>query len=60
MAHAATTALVTEGWRRTSSLDRVTLYGAFALLLFGPLAFGVTEPWSIFILEFGAAVLFCL
>src|SRR3954462_8610479 len=60
MAHAATTALATEGWRRTSSLDRVTLYGTFALLLFGALAFGATEPWSIFILEAGAAGLFGL
>ena len=57
MAHAATTALATEGWRRTSSLDRVVLYGVFAILLFGPLAFGATEPWSILILEAGAAVL---
>jgi O-antigen ligase len=58
MAHAATTALATDGWRHTSFLDRVTLYCTFGLLLFGPLAFGATEPWSIFILEAGAAALF--
>ena len=29
----------------------------FGLLLFGPLAFGAVEPWSIFILEAGAALL---
>ena len=58
MAHAATTALATGGWRHTSLLDRGTLYCTFGLLLFGPIAFGVTEPWSIFILEAGAAALF--
>ncbi len=35
----------------------VVLYGVFGLLLFGPLAFGAVEPWSIFILEAGAALL---
>ena len=41
-------------------LDRVLLYGTFSLLLFGPLAFGAVYPWSIFILEGGAALLFLL
>ena len=35
----------------------VILYGVFGLLLFGPLAFGAVEPWSIFVLEAGAALL---
>ena len=42
---------------RASAPDPVVLYGAFGLLLFGPLAFGAVEPWSIFILEAGAALL---
>ncbi len=36
----------------------VLLYGIFGLLLFGPLAFGAVEPWSIFLLEAGSAALF--
>jgi O-antigen ligase len=36
------------------------LYGVFALLLFGPLAFGATQPWSIFLLESASAALFLL
>src|SRR5882724_10215093 len=36
------------------------LYGTFGLLLFGPLAFGAVEPWSIFVLEAGAALLLLL
>jgi hypothetical protein len=43
-----------------STLDPVIFYGVFALLLFGPLAFGAVEPWSIFILEAGAALLLLL
>ena len=39
-------------------LTSVLLYGTFALLLFGPLAFGAVEPWSIFVLEAGTALLF--
>ena len=35
----------------------VVLYGTFGLLMFGPLAFGAVEPWSIFVLEAGAVVL---
>lgn len=36
------------------------LYGVFAVLLFGPLAFGAVEPWAIFLLELGATVLFVI
>src|SRR5713226_9509541 len=35
--------------------DAVALYGTLGLLLFGPLAFGAVESWSIFILEAGSA-----
>lgn len=43
-----------------SRANNVTLYGAVALLMFGPLAFGAVEPWAIFVLEFGAAILFSI
>jgi O-antigen ligase len=33
------------------------LYGTFGLLMFGPVAFGAVEPWSIFIVETGAVLL---
>lgn len=42
---------------RSAQLGSVLLYGTFALLMFGPLAFGAVEPWSIFIVETGAVVL---
>lgn len=32
-------------------------YGTFGLLMFGPLAFGAVEPWSIFVLEVGSLLL---
>jgi O-antigen ligase len=38
-------------------LGLVLLYGTFGLLMFGPLAFGAVEPWSIFILESGSLTL---
>jgi O-antigen ligase len=37
--------------------DLIVLYGTLGLLLFGPLAFGTVEPWSLFILEAGSATL---
>jgi O-antigen ligase len=43
---------------RIEKAGTVLLYGIFGLLLFGPLAFGTTEPWSIFLLEAGSAALF--
>ena len=48
-----------EAKRRALSeqIGSVLLYGTFGLLLFGPLAFGATEPWSIFVLEAGAILL---
>jgi len=53
---------ITEVHRRERSAqaDAVLLYGIFGLLLFGPIAFGAVEPWSIFLLEMGSAALFLL
>src|ERR1700689_5666326 len=45
---------------RAEQAGTVLLYGIFGLLLFGPLAFGATEPWSIFLMEAGSAALFLL
>ena len=45
---------------RSTQAERALLYGIFGLLLFGPLAFGAVEPWSIFVLEAGSAALFLL
>ncbi|HEY1677597.1 MAG TPA: O-antigen ligase family protein [Candidatus Sulfotelmatobacter sp.] len=42
---------------RATQMDAALLYGTFCLLMFGPLAFGAVEPWSIFILETGSVVL---
>jgi len=42
----------------SAQLSSILLYGVFGLLMFGPLAFGGVEPWSIFVLEAGSAVLF--
>jgi len=44
--------------QRAEQAGLALLYGMFALLLFGPLAFGAVEPWSIFLMEAGAAALF--
>src|SRR5437667_2320641 len=41
----------------SSRLGSGLLYGTFGLLMFGPLAYGSVEPWSIFTMEAGAAVL---
>jgi O-antigen ligase len=38
--------------------DAVLFYGVFSLLLLGPIAFGAVEPWAVFILEGGTALLF--
>jgi O-antigen ligase len=43
-----------------SVLDSVVLYGVVSLLLFAPLAFGAVQPWSTFVLELGAALLFAV
>jgi O-antigen ligase len=41
----------------SAKIGKIVLYGTFGLLMFGPLAFGAVEPWSIFILEAGALFL---
>src|SRR5579863_3070112 len=53
---------ITEIHRRERSgqAEKALLYGVFGLLLFGPLAFGAVEQWSIFLLETGSAALFLL
>jgi len=43
--------------QRPAQVEKILLYGIFSLLLFGPLAFGAVEPWSIFLLEAGSATL---
>jgi O-antigen ligase len=45
---------------QSAQAARILLYGVFGLLLFGPLAFGAVEPWSIFLLEAATAALFLL
>ena len=41
-------------------LGNALFYGTFGLLLAGPLAFGMVEPWSIFMIEGGSAGLLTL
>lgn len=45
---------------RAAQAGTALLYGVFGLLLFGPVAFGAVEPWSIFLMEAGSAALFLL
>src|SRR6476660_10319905 len=45
---------------RSAQLGEAILYGTFGLLMFGPLAFGAVESWSIFIVETGAVLLTAL
>ena len=53
---------MTDADRRALSMRirAILLYATFGLLMFGPLAFGATEPWSMFVLEAGAVVLILL
>ncbi len=41
---------MTEVYRqyRSALMDSILLYGTFGCLMFGPVAFGAVEPWSIF------------
>ena len=41
----------------SQQLGKVVLYGTFGVLLFGPIAFGAVEPWSIFVLEASSVLL---
>jgi O-antigen ligase len=52
--------VASEAQNESSVFDPVLLYGVFGLLLFGPLAFGAVEPWSIFVLEAGSGALFVI
>src|SRR5271155_1835001 len=56
----ATSNLDNHHRERAQQAGAVLLYGIFGLLLFGPLAFGAVEPWSIFLIEAGSAALFLL
>ncbi len=51
--------VVPTGPALSSVLESWTFYGLFGLLLLGPLMFGAVEPWAIFVLEAGTALL-CL
>ena len=57
-----TAAIIQEADRRlwSSRLTSILLWGTFGLLMFGPVAFGSVEPWSIFVLEAGATLLVLL
>jgi O-antigen ligase len=46
-----------ERQQLSGQIGSVLLYGTFGLLMFGPIAFGAVEPWSIFVLETGALLL---
>jgi O-antigen ligase len=56
----APSAIVLHRREQSAQAARILLYGVFGLLLFGPLAFGAVEPWSIFLLEAATAALFLL
>ena len=43
-----------------SRLNDVVAYGVAGLLLFSPLAFGAVEPWAVFVIESGSAILFAV
>jgi O-antigen ligase len=45
---------------RQQQLGTILLLGTFGLLMFGPLAFGAVEPWSMFLMQAGAALLLVL
>lgn len=47
----------TERAHLSARMGSALLYGTFGLLMFGPLAFGAVEPWSMFVMETGALVL---
>jgi O-antigen ligase len=51
---------VNHSREQSTRVERILLYGIFGLLLFGPVAFGAVEPWSIFAVEVGAAALFLI
>jgi O-antigen ligase len=44
----------------SEQLGKVLLYGTPGVLMFGPVAFGAVEPWSIFVLEISSLLLVLL
>lgn len=60
MVHTRSRMISRSSQARASQLGTVLLYGSFGLLMFGPLAFGAVEPWSIFVVEVGAILLACV
>src|SRR5580700_12221729 len=56
----ATSTTANRRRERAAKAGTALLYGIFGLLLFGPIAFGAVEPWSIFLMEAGSAALFLL
>ncbi|MGA7905909.1 MAG: O-antigen ligase family protein [Candidatus Sulfotelmatobacter sp.] len=56
----ANTITAVKGRKQAPQIGAVLLYGTFGLLMFGPLAFGAVEPWSMLMMEFGATLLFLL
>lgn len=44
----------------SAKIGTAVFYGTFGLLMFGPLAFGAVEPWSIFVVEAGSLLLMLL
>jgi len=55
-----TAVLEARAGRHAASLHNTLVFGLCALLSFGPLAFGATEPWSVTVLEIGTAALMLL
>lgn len=55
--HRNSEVIVRSSQTRSARLGTLVLFGSFGLLMFGPLAFGAVEPWSIFIVETGAVLL---
>jgi O-antigen ligase len=53
----ATSTTETHRRERAAQAGTALLYGVFGLLMFGPLAFGAVEPWSIFVMEAGSTAL---
>jgi len=49
-----------KGRGTTPQIDDFLLYGTFALLMLGPLAFGAVEPWSMLLMETGSTLLLLL
>ncbi|MGH9522535.1 MAG: O-antigen ligase family protein [Terriglobales bacterium] len=46
--------------RKAQAMEEVLFYGLVALLVFGPLAFGAVEEWSVFVLRVTAILLVVL